>query len=537
MSQVFVSYARSTEPTAHLIAELLRARGYEVWRDDQLPPHRTFAAVIEERLRAAKAVIVVWSADAVRSQWVRAEADLAREKGTLIQISVDGALPPLPFNQVHCIDMNGWNGNTGAPGWQKIIATVAELLNQDPAVDAASMPPLPDKPSVAVLPFVNLSNEADQEYFAEGMMDEVVTALTRIRSLFVIASSATKTLKDQALDTREVARRLGVRFILGGGVRRANSRVRISVKLTDARDGTQIWAERFDDTLEDIFALQDRVALRVAGIIEPHIQAAELRRVARAPVENLGCYDLYLRAAHLRSLLRKSAIAQALELLDRALEMEPDFAPALAQAAGCHSQLYFNRWADDLNHHRTEGLSKCERAIRAGGDDAAVLAQVANAVMEFDQGIERTSGLIERATALNPGSAFPWFISGIVRLMAGQCDIAVEHLQRAARLDPLSRLNETARAHIAIAYALMGRFEESLRIFRETTFRTARVQFWVPYACGQLGLWAQAREELNHYEQMTDISPEAMVALMPGPADIKARALDVYSKIRSSAVE
>ena len=536
MSQIFLSYARSTEPTARLIGESLRALGYAVWRDDELPPHRAYAEVIEERLRAAKVVIVVWSADAVRSQWVRAEADLARQQGTLIQLSVDGVLPPLPFNQMHCVDLTGWRGGADAPNWRKITATVAEMLDQQPVASAAAnVLPLPDKPSLAVLPFVNLANDADQEYFAEGMMDEIVTALTRIRSLFVIASSATKSLTGQALDPRDVARRLGVRYIPEGSVRRANLTVRIAVKLTDAQSGAQIWAERFDDTLDDVFALQDRVALSVAGVIEPNIHAVELRRARRGAVENLGCYDLYLRAAHLRSTLRKTEVTQALELLDRALALEPEFAPALAQAAGCHSQLYFNRWAEDRALHRTAGLSMAERAVRAGADDAAVLAQVASAVMDLEHGIDRAMGLIERATVLNPGSAYAWFTSGLLNLSAGHSKDAVEHLKRAARLDPISRLNEMARVHIGAGCALLGDFEESLRCFRATTYRTPRLQLALLYTCARLGLWPEAREELRVYEQMTHVPPEDMLVQMALGAEDRALLLEAFNQFRNSA--
>jgi adenylate cyclase len=166
LSQIFISYARTTEPQARLVAESLRALGYGVWRDDELPPHRAYSDVIEERIRAARAVVVVWSSDAVKSQWVRAEADLARQAGTLIQLSIDGAVPPLPFTQIHCVDLAGWTGEGDAPDWRKVADSVAELLEQAPtAASPAPLPPppLPDKPSLAVLPFTNLSNDPDQE--------------------------------------------------------------------------------------------------------------------------------------------------------------------------------------------------------------------------------------------------------------------------------------------------------------------------------------------------------------------------------------
>jgi len=404
------------------------------------------------------------------------------------------------------------------------------------AAGSQNLLPLPDRPSLAVLPFIILTRDADQEYFAEGVMDEVVTALTRIRSLFVIASSATKCLKNQALDPRDVGRRLGVRYILEGSVRRSNPTVRIAVKLIDAQSGAQLWAESFDDKLEDVFALQDRVALSVAGIIEPNIQAAELNRVRRGPVENLGCYDLHLRAAHLRATLRKKEVIDALALLERALTLDSEFAPALAQAAGCHSQLYFNHWTDDRESHRVKGLIMADRAVRAGSGDAAVLAQVAGAVMDLDPGVDRAIGLIERATTLNPGSAYAWFISGLLQLSAGHSATALEHLNRAARLDPISRLNEIARVHLGTCHALLGDFNESLRIFRATTYRTPRLQLTLLYVCSRLGLWSEACEELKVYKQLTHISPEAMLSQMPLAAEDRASILDAFARLRSSAI-
>ena len=161
MSQIFISYARSTEAEAKLIAETLRGLGYNVWRDDELAPHRDYGVAIEEKLRAAGAVVAVWSADAARSQWVRAEADIARQQGTLLQLSFDGTIPPLPFNQIHCEDLSGWSGNPNAPAWKKIIETLAQMLQQAPTADA-NAPPLPDKPSIAVLPFANVGNDPEQ---------------------------------------------------------------------------------------------------------------------------------------------------------------------------------------------------------------------------------------------------------------------------------------------------------------------------------------------------------------------------------------
>src|SRR5579862_3762065 len=316
MSDIFISYARSTETQARQVAEALRGLGYNIWRDDELPAHRAYTEVIEERLRAAKAVVVIWSAEAVKSQWVRAEADIAREAGTLVQLRVDGSTPPLPFNQIQCADLAGWTGDANAPGWRKVVASIGDLVGV--AAPSAEAPPPPSKPSIAVMPFANLSGDPEQDYFADGMVVEIVEALSRIRSIFVIASGSSLSFKGKGVAAQDAARQLGVRYVVEGSMRKAGGRVRIGVQLIDAADGAQIWTHRFEDTLEDVFALQDSVALAVAGKIEPTVQQAEIRRASARPTDNLSSYDLYLRALPLQRSFVRANILEALDLASRA---------------------------------------------------------------------------------------------------------------------------------------------------------------------------------------------------------------------------
>lgn len=421
-----------------------------------------------------------------------------------------------------------------------VAARPPQLLR--PAQIAAQETPVADRSqdargaTLAVLPFVNLDNDPARDYFVAGMMEELVTALTRIRSLFVVASGSTIALAGEALPPQIVAQRLGVRYILEGSVRHAGTRVRIAVRLADAEVNTQLWAQRFDEALEDIFALQDRVALQVAGIIEPKVRAAEMRRAARAPLQNLRCYDLYLRAAQLRMSLSREQVGQALELLDRALALDPDFAPALAQAAGCHSLICINGWSDDLAAHRQQGLALVERALRVCDDDASVLAQLANALMDLEPepgaNIDQALALVARATALNPGLAFAWFIGGVLSLIDGNGHVAEEQLLRAMRLDPVSQLHEQARAHLGLALAVQGRYDQAAAELRTASNLPPRGRLVLACLHGELGELREARQELQRYGQLTAIPAEAMVAGMSRCEPLRATMSAALDRIR-----
>jgi adenylate cyclase len=271
-------------------------------------------------------------------------------------------------------------------------------------VGAEPAPALPDKPSIAVLPFQNISGDPEQEYFADGMVEEIITALCRMRWLFVIARNSSFTYKGQAVDVKQVGRQLGVRYLLEGSVRRTAGRVRITAQLIDAETGAHLRADRFDGALEDVFELQDRVALSVAGVIEPTLQAAEVQRSARRPVNDLGAYDLYLRAyAMLVSPARR--VAEMAGLLDQAIARNPDFGPALGLAAVFHVNSHVHDWGEDPEDDRRKGLERGRRALLVAGDDPAVIVDAAFALGYFGEDIDAMIALVERALALNPSSA------------------------------------------------------------------------------------------------------------------------------------
>jgi TolB-like protein/class 3 adenylate cyclase len=273
------------------------------------------------------------------------------------------------------------------------------------APDAVPSPlPLPDKPSIAVLPFQNMSGDPEQEYFADGMVEEIITALSRMW-LFVIARNSSFTYKGQSVDVKQFGRELGVRYILEGSVRKAGQQVRITGQLIDALTGTHLWADRFDGSLENIFELQDKVAFSVAGVIEPALEAAEIGRSVGRPTQELAAYDPYLRSLPQAYSWDRALIRQAIDLLEQANEKGPSYGPALALSAYCHRQLDLSGWAEDSEMNRRKSLDLARRAVRVAPDDPGVLGHVAFVFGYFGEDIDSAIGMIERCLALNPSFA------------------------------------------------------------------------------------------------------------------------------------
>jgi TolB-like protein len=320
--------------------------------------------------------------------------------------------------------------------------------------------PLPDKPSIAVLPFQNMSGDPEQEYFADGMVEEIITALSRIHWLFVIARNSSFTYKGQAVDVKQVGRELGVRYVLEGSVRKAGMRVRITGQLIDALAGTHLWADRFDGSLEDVFELQDKIAVSVAGVIEPALQAAEMRRSAARPTTDLTAYDLYLRALAVSFPVTKERVIAALGLLEQATAIDPRYGPALSWAAICHMNLDRTNWAEAPETNRRKGIDLARQALDVGENDSGVLASAAQVLAYFGEDIGAMIGLIDRALALNPSFARGWSASGTLRVWAGQHDLAIEHLETSLRLSPRERIDRTLFV-MGMAHFFKHQFDEA----------------------------------------------------------------------------
>ena len=332
-------------------------------------------------------------------------------------------------------------------------------------LDTLPRPPLclPDKASIAVLPFQNMSGDPEQDYFADGMVEEIITALSRIRWLFVIARNSSFTYKGQAVDVKQVGRELGVCYVLEGSVRKTQNRLRISAQLIDAGSGAHLWADRFEGSLEDIFQLQDNVALSVAGVIEPALQAAETACAATRPATDLTAYDLYLRA-YATHLSAGPQSGGALCLVEQAIERDPHYGPALALAAVCRGNLYRHGRSEDPEEDRRKAAVFARRALQVAGDDPRVLADAAYALAFLGEDIGAMIALVDRALALNPSFARGWYISGGLRLLAGQLDVAIEHAENSLRLSPRERVG-WAHYIIGATHFFSGRFEEAVQKF------------------------------------------------------------------------
>jgi adenylate cyclase len=362
----------------------------------------------------------------------------------------------------------------------------------------SAAPPLPDKPSIAVLPFENMSGDPEQEYFADGMVEEIITALSRFKWLFVIARNSSFTFKGKAVDIKEVGRRLGVRYVLEGSVRKAAGKVRISGQLIDAITGAHIWADRFERDLTDVFALQDEVTVAVVSAIQPKMLQTEIELATRRRPENLTAYDFSLRATQQYYLATREGVAEAMRLAHRALELDPRFGAVAALAGICHMVNVVLGFATDPQFDRKEAvrLFRLALSIDDGDPDVLAAASVISAFMVGDS--EAEIEMADRAVALNPNSWITWHNRGHVYRVAGLPEEAVRSFERAIRLSPVAHLTFEG---IGMALIELGRFDEAIVAGKKA--QRQNPSHLPAYRClasafAHLGRDAEAREAAAH---------------------------------------
>ena len=506
---VFISYARSSEAVAELVNDGLTYAGFSVWRDDQLLPNQSFAEVIEHRLRTAKAVVVLWSEDGCKSQWVRAEADVARELGSLVQGAVDGCRLPLPFNQIQCVDLSGWDGDAEFAPWGRMLASVKALVSggvEFRTSDSASVDlALPGKPSIAVLPFVGLNGDAGMDDFADGMVDEISLVLSRFSALFVIASGTTLSYRGQSYEPARISRELGVRYLLEGSVRSAGQSVRVTVKLTDGMTAKQVWSDRFSGTLDNIFDLQDQIAMSAAVRICSSIEQEEMTRAVSRPIRNPDCYQLYWRANALSRNWDPASMMAAIVLCDEMNAIEPDNALVAAMGGFCHAVCYSASWTNSSYDHHAEAMRGYQLAMRLGGDDPVILGYAAACLTLVAGDMKIADSLISRALEMNPGSASNLFWGGSVDLSIGQFERGIERFRLALRLNSKSLVRPFNLTMQGGCLFMLGRYDEAVALLSEALQHSPHyppVQAYLAASLAQIGQLGAAQQAHSRLEAL-----------------------------------
>jgi TolB-like protein len=343
----------------------------------------------------------------------------------------------------------------------RIDANSSSATATKPPVGSAQPLALPDKPSIAVLPFQNMSGDPEQEYFADGMVEDIITGLSRSKSLFVIARNSSFTYKGKAVDIKQVGRELGVHYVLEGSVRKSGNRIRITGQLVDAATGNHIWADRYDTQIEDIFDLQDRVTGNVIGAIYPQLERAEIERAQRKPTESLKAYDYYLRALAKFYKYTSETCIEAFELTKIANDLDPEFALGYALGADCLNQRKVYGWSTDVAREMVEAHELARKAIELGKDDPSVLTK-AGMVLAYVVGeVEEGAAVLARAINLDPNLASARTWRGWTHIYLGEGDAAIEQFQIALRLSPLDPRIYGAQTGMAFAHFFCGRYEDA----------------------------------------------------------------------------
>jgi TolB-like protein/Flp pilus assembly protein TadD len=377
------------------------------------------------------------------------------------------------------------------------VREAREAAGPNPGDAPESAPAVPDRPSIAVLPFANMSGDPEQEYFADGMVEEITTALSRFQSLFVIARNSSFTFKGKAVDIKEVGRRLGVRYVLEGAVRKASGKVRITCQLIEAATGAHIWADRFERDMTDIFALQDEVTLAVVSAIQPKLFQAQIALATRRRPEDLTAYDLFLRAIQHAVRSTRESLAEALRLVQRALQLDPGFAAAAALAGDCHMENVLRSYAIDPQFERKEAVRLIRLAMSLDDHDPDTLATAALISALLSGDCEAEIEMADRAVALNPNSYHAWNRRGWVYKIAGQPEEAIRSFERAMRMSPVDPQLYSTFTGMGFAFIELRRFDEAIVAGKKALRQNP--SYPGPYRClasafAHLGREAEARE-------------------------------------------
>ncbi|MEY2928284.1 MAG: hypothetical protein RL367_2761, partial [Pseudomonadota bacterium] len=521
---IFLSYNREDQAVARLYADAFAREGLSGGWDATLRPGEAYDEVTEAALRGAKAVVVLWSPRSVVSRWVRAEATIADRCKTLVPAMIEPCERPIMFELTQAAELSHWTGDPRDKVWLAFLGDVRRFVGREAGkpspvqLATATEFALPDKPSIALLPFSNLSGD-DQDYFADGMVEEISNILSRFRALFVIAGQSSLAYRGSNKTAQQIARELGVRYLLEGSVRKAGGRVRIAVKLIDGASGAQIWAERFDDNLDDIFELQDRIAECVTGAIDSTIFESEMRRVVNKPTQSLNAYELVVRSQSCMQTYTNESLMEGIDLTERALAIDPHYAAAASAAGMFHGSLYLNQWSDDPEAHRRAALDHYDAVLRFGSDDPGLSAGAAGILIVTGGDVVTITQQIDRAFAHNPGSYMSLFWGGWASILNGNARQGVAMFEAALRINPHAGLRVFQLSGFGLCLFWTGRFDEAIAVLSEAArlgpdYPPAHAGLAASFA--RAGKFLEARAALDRLNALGGI--EVILPIFPDPA-------------------
>jgi adenylate cyclase len=538
---VFVSYASKDRGAALSLCHALENRGSRCWISTRdIGPGENFQVAIPRAIHDAKVMVLVFSAESNNSNEVKKELALAGQNRLIvIPVRVEDVTPGDAF--AYELATHQWidlfeDWENSIQRLSEHLLRVAEVMPQ-PAAASTSLGAdcriagdgaerqrrktvgegkqalaLPDKPSLAVLPFQNMTGDADQEYFVDGMVEEITTAIARLPWLFVIARNSAFTYKGKPVDVKQVAQELGVRYVLEGSVRKAGNRVRITGQLIDTATGAHIWADRFDGALDDIFALQDQVASNVAGAIEPKLRQSEIERASHKATANLTAYDLYLRASAEAYRFTDEGFVEAIALARRALAIDPAYTPAAALVGLCRVRQRVQGWGALSDEDIGEACRLARQVLEAERDDAEPIWQAALTLFRLAGEAAMAAAALDRALALNPNAARAWLARGIIHAWRNQPEAAIEAIERARRLSPFDQFTPRYALNIAFAHLVARCFEQAIewadRALHDQPRLIAAMRVKVA-ALAHLGHLEEARAELS---RSLGIDPKQTIA-------------------------
>ncbi len=499
MADIFVSYAREDQAVAERFATALRNEGFSVWWDQALRSGDTYDEVIESALREAKAVVVLWSPRSVVSRWVRAEATLADRARTLVPVMIEPCELPIMFELTHTTRLSQWPGEGLDPAFTAFLADVRKLAGEPSAPTprgAETALEADARPAILVLPFINMSGDAEQEYFSDGVSEDIITDLSKVSALSVVSRNTAFSYKGKTVAAAQLARQLGVSHILEGSVRRSGERVRITAQLLAAETDSQIWAERFDRTLDDIFAIQDEISEAIVTALKVKLAPAEKKAIETRATSNSEAYELYLLARRFSRTGSERMKPLIVRLCGRIVELDPGFAPAWAQLAFAEAELA-QRGVPGASTKRA--VEAAERAVSLAPDLAEAHAALAEAIGRgASMNLLAGQASIEIALKLDPDCYEAQLYAGYLQLFQNHPREAIAHFEAAIELDPIAY---RAAGMVIQAYDAIGDTQARRAASRLALARCEKILAIEPDHSGALGFLVTCLAELGEADR------------------------------------